>query len=89
MLYVILSIALFLGWGWIFSLFPKTKTGLVVKWAFAGIVAFFFWKEMLEQGPEIIIPVAFTVIIFLALLFFPAFKNLILAGLLRIHERKN
>lgn len=76
MLYILLSILLFLSWGWFFNLFPKTKAGLITKWIFGGIIIFFFWREMLEQESEIIIPIVFTVIVLLALLFFPKFKKL-------------
>jgi hypothetical protein len=72
---IFLPLVLFFIWGWIFSLFPKTKTGSIVKWAFAGIIVFSFWKEMLAQGPELIIPLVFTITIVLSLLLFNTFKK--------------
>ncbi len=72
---IFLPIVLFFVCGWIFSFFPKTKTGTVSKWVFAGIVVFFFWKNMMDQGPELIIPLVFTIVIILSLLFFTIFKK--------------
>ncbi|MFA5211649.1 MAG: hypothetical protein WC414_04120 [Patescibacteria group bacterium] len=70
-----LSILLFILWGWIFSFFSKTKKEEVIsKWIFALVVIFFFWKEMLAQD-SIIIPLVFTIIIILSILFFDFFKE--------------
>jgi len=72
---IFLPVVLFFVWGWIFGFFPKTKTGTVSKWVFAGVVVFFFWREMLAQGPELAIPLVFTIVIILSLLFFTIFKK--------------
>ena len=72
---IFLPIVLFFVWGWMFSFFPKTKTGTISKWLFASVVIFFFWKDLLSQGPEVIIPLVFTIVIILSLLFFDTFKK--------------
>jgi len=74
-LIIFLPIVLFFVWGWTFSLFPKTKTGTISKWVFVGVVIFFFWKDMLNQESELIIPLVFIIVIILSILFFTTFKK--------------